>query len=141
MQQILDTETVQRRMQMSLLGAFAGLALLLAGLGIYGVMSYAVAQRTQEIGIRMALGADRRQVLRMVIGQGMVLALLGVGFGLAAALASTKLLAGLLFGTAANDPFAFFSVAGLLIAVALAACFVPARRASRVDPMVALRYE
>jgi predicted permease len=141
MEQILDTETLQRRMQMSLLGTFAGLALLLAGLGIYGVMSYAVAQRTREIGIRMALGAQRRQVLGMVIGQGMVLALLGAGFGLAAAFASTRLLASLLFGTAANDPFAYISVSALLIAVSLAACFVPARRASRIDPIVALRYE
>src|SRR5207245_8161685 len=95
MEQILDTETLQRRMQMSLLGAFAGLALLLAGLGIYGVMSYAVAQRTREIGILMALGAERREVLRMVIGQGMVLVLLGVVFGLAGALASTRLLSSL----------------------------------------------
>jgi ABC-type antimicrobial peptide transport system permease subunit len=141
MEQILDTETLQRRMQMSLLGTFAGLALLLAGLGIYGVMSYAVTQRTQEIGIRMALGADRREVLRMVVGQGMVLALIGVGFGLAGAFGATRLLASLLFGTAANDLFAYFSVSALLIAVALAACFVPARRASRVDPLVALRYE
>jgi putative ABC transport system permease protein len=141
MEQILDTETLQRRMQMSLLGTFAGLALLLAGLGIYGVMSYAVTQRTQEIGIRMALGADRREVLRMVVGQGMVLALIGVGFGLAGAFGATRLLASLLFGTAANNLFAYFSVSALLIVVALAACFVPARRASRVDPLVALRYE
>jgi putative ABC transport system permease protein len=141
MEQILGTETQQRRMQMSLLGTFAGLALLLAGLGIYGVMSYAVTQRTQEIGIRMALGAERREVLRMVIGQGMVLALLGIGFGLAGAFGATRLLASLLFGTAANNLFAYVSVSALLIAVALAACFVPARRASRVDPLVALRYE
>jgi predicted permease len=141
MEQILDTETLQRRMQMSLLGTFAGLALLLAGLGIYGVMSYAVTQRTQEIGIRMALGAERREVLRMVIGQGMVLALAGVGFGLAGAFGATRLLASLLFGTAANNLFAYISVSVLLIAVALAAYFVPARRASRVDPLVALRYE
>jgi predicted permease len=141
MQAILDTETLQRRMQMSLLGTFAGLALLLAGLGIYGVMSYAVTQRTQEIGIRMALGAQRREVLRMVIGQGMVLALLGIGFGLAGAFGATRLLASLLFGTAANNLFTYLSVSALLIAVALAACFIPARRASRVDPLVALRYE
>jgi len=141
MEQILDTETLQRRMQMSLLGAFAGLALLLAGLGIYGVMSYAVAQRTREIGIRMALGAERREVLRMVIGEGMVLALVGVGLGLAAAFGSTRWLASLLFGTAANNTFAYGSVSGLLLAVALAACFIPARRASRVEPIVALRYE
>ena len=136
-----DTETLQRRMQMSLLGAFAGLALLLAGLGIYGVMSYAVAQRTREIGIRMALGAERREVLRMVIGEGMVLALIGVGLGLAAAFGSTRWLASLLFGTAATNAFAYGSVSGLLLAVALAACFIPARRASRVEPIVALRYE
>ena len=141
MEQILDTETLQRRMQMSLLGTFAGLALLLAGLGIYGVMSYAVTQRTQEIGIRMALGAERREVLRMVIGQGMVLALVGVGFGLAGAFGATRLIGSLLFGTAANNLFAYVSVSALLIAVALAACAVPARRASRVDPLVALRYE
>jgi predicted permease len=141
MEEILDTETLQRRMQMSLLGGFAGLALLLAGLGIYGVMSYAVAQRTQEIGIRMALGARRGEVLWMVIGQGMVLALLGVGFGLAGAFGATRLLASMLFGTAANNLFAYASVSVLLIGVAIVACLVPARRASRVDPLVALRYE
>src|SRR5262249_44756472 len=141
MDEILDTETMQRRMQMSLLGAFAGLALLLAGLGIYGVMSYAVGQRTREIGIRMALGAKRRQVLRMVIGQGMLLAVVGVGLGLAAALGAARLLRSLLFGTAPNDLSAYVSVSALRIAVALAACFIPARRASRVDPIVALRYE
>ena len=141
MEQVRGESTSRNDFNMTLLTIFAGVGLLLAAIGIYGLTSYSVEQRTQEIGIRMALGAAPDDVRKMVVLQSMWLALIGVGVGLAAALALTRLIAGLLYEVKPWDPAAILSVAALLITIALAATYVPARRASQVDPMVALRYE
>ncbi len=139
--QIVSESSEQQRFVALLLGLFGGLALVLASVGIYGVISYSVAQQTHELGIRMALGAGRRDVLGMVLGEGLRLALYGIGAGLAGALVLTRLMSSLLYGVRPSDPLTFAGVAALLVLVALAACYIPARRATKVDPMVALRYE
>jgi putative ABC transport system permease protein len=141
MDQLLADSLSRARFTMLLLGIFAAVALVLASVGIYGLIAYSVTQRTQELGIRLALGAQRRDVFRLVLGQGTRLTLLGLVLGIAAALGITRLMASLLFGISATDPLTFAGVAGLLAFVALLACFLPARRATRVDPIVALRYE
>jgi len=139
MDQVLDESASSRRWTMAMLAAFAGLALVLAMVGIYGVMSWSVAQRTREIGIRVALGADSGNVLAMVIGYGLSLSALGLAIGLAGAFALRRFLASLVFDVSPSDPLIYAGVAVLMLAVAMAACYVPARRASRVDPLIALR--
>ncbi|MBV9924261.1 MAG: ABC transporter permease [Acidobacteria bacterium] len=138
---VVADSTAYRRVSMFLMAGFAVAALLLAGVGLYGVVSYAVTERTREIGVRVALGAQRRDVVRLVVRHGMLLTLLGLAVGLACALALTRLMTGLLYEVSAADPGVYILVALLLAAVALLACLVPARRATKVDPMVALRYE
>jgi len=141
MHQRLADSLATRRFSMFLLGVFAAMALILAAVGTYGVMSYSITQRTHEIGIRMALGARAPDVLRLVVAQGIKIAGLGLAAGIAGALLLTQLMSSLLFGVTATDILTFTAVPVVLAGVALAACFVPARRATKVDPMVALRYE
>jgi putative ABC transport system permease protein len=141
MNDVLAASVAQRRFSMSLLGGFAVLALLMAAIGLYGVLSYSVSQRMHEMGLRMALGANARDLMRLVVGQGIRVVLTGIVAGLLASFAATRLLAGMLFEVSPLDPFTFATTAVVLVAAALLASFVPARRATRVDPMVALRYE
>jgi len=138
---VIADSLASRRFAMQVLGAFAATALLLAAIGIYGVMAYFVTQRSREIGVRMALGAQRSDVLKLVVCQGMALALSGVLVGFIAALVLTRFMSKLLFGVSAYDPISIVSITVLLAAVALLANLLPGRRASMVDPMVALRYE
>ena len=141
MDQVIAESMQETSVQTLLLGVFAGLALVLAAVGIYGVMAYLVTQRTHEIGVRMALGAQQSNILSLVLGQGSRLAALGIAIGIGAALGLSRLMSSLLFGVSATDPLTYAGVASLLAVVALAACYMPARRAVRVDPMIALRYE
>jgi len=141
MDEIVDLNVADRQQQMTLLGAFAALALILASIGLYGVLSYAVTQRSREIGLRMALGASASSVIRMIVGRGLALTGIGLAIGLVSAWAATRAMKNLLYGVAATDPLTFGSVAALLALIALIACYAPARRASRVDPIVVLREE
>jgi ABC-type antimicrobial peptide transport system permease subunit len=138
---LVTRSIADRKFLLALMGIFAALALILTVIGLYGVISYLVNQRTQEIGIRMALGAQMKDILRMVLKQGMTLVLIGVGLGLGASWMLTRLITKLLYETSATDMVTFSTIAVLLIVVALFACYVPARRATKVDPLDALRYE
>ncbi|HYA97361.1 MAG TPA: FtsX-like permease family protein, partial [Methylomirabilota bacterium] len=137
----IEESLMQERLFVRLSGFFAGLATLLVAVGLYGLLAYTATQRFREIGVRMALGALPRDIARLVVGQGIALALAGIAFGSLAAAALTRFLAGLLFGVKPGDPATFIAVAALLLLVALVSCSIPAWRASRTDPMVALRYE
>jgi ABC-type antimicrobial peptide transport system permease subunit len=144
MQEIASDSMSSQRFPMILLGTFAGLALALASIGIYGVISYSVTLRVHEIGVRMALGAEKRSIFRMVIGQGLRLALTGLALGGAVALILTRVLSSfshLLYGVRGSDPVTFITVSLVLIGVAVVACYVPARRAMKIEPIEALRYE
>ena len=141
MDQIVSASFAERRLTTRLLGIFAAMAVALAAVGIYGVMSYSVAQRTRELGVRMALGAEGRDLLAMILRQGMKQALLGVAIGVVAALALTRLMAGLLFAVTPTDPVTFTLIALSLLCVAFVACIMPARRATKVDPLQALRHD
>ena len=141
MEEILAESIARQRFSMLLLAIFAAVALVLAGVGIYGVMSYSVAQRTREIGIRMALGAQTAAVLKLAVGYGMKLVIAGIAIGLVAALFLTRVMSTLLFGVTATDPTTFTLISLLLVLVAVIASYIPARRATRVDPIIALRYE
>jgi putative ABC transport system permease protein len=141
MQDVVSKSIWRQHVSASMLGLFAAIALVLSAVGLYGVLSYSVSRRTHEIGIRSALGATRRDMLRMVVGEGLLLTLMGVGVGVAVALGLTRLLTGLLYGVRPGDPLTFVALALLLIIVALLAVYVPARRATSVDPMAALRHE
>jgi predicted permease len=138
---VIRSDVYEQQLAASVVGALGGMALVLAAIGLYGVISYTVVQRTREIGIRMALGAQRRDALRLVLWQGVRLAAIGIAAGLAGALAATRLLAKILYGVGPRDPVTFACVAVLMMAVALAASYIPARRATKVDPLVAVRYE
>ena len=141
MSEVIAATTAPRRFNTLLLAIFAALALALAAVGIYSVISYSVTQRTREIGVRMALGAKASDVVRLIVKQGMTLALAGIVAGIAAALAAGRAMANLLYGVSASDPATFTAIALLLAVVAWLACYLPARRAARVDPMIALRHE
>ncbi|HEY6401821.1 MAG TPA: FtsX-like permease family protein, partial [Blastocatellia bacterium] len=141
MNEVISRSVWQPRLYTILFGVFAAVALALASIGIYGVMAYSVSERTREIGIRVALGAERRDILKMVVAQGMKLALIGAVIGLGSSLALTRLMRSLLFEVSATDPLTFAGLAALLSIVAMLACYLPARRATNVDPMVALRCE
>jgi putative ABC transport system permease protein len=141
MEKIRSDSLASERLNLALLGLFAALALALAVVGLYGVMSYVVAQRTHEIGVRLALGAQARDVFTLIVGQGAKLTLSGVALGLCGALAVTRLIRQLLFGVSPTDPLTFTALALLLTLVALIACWLPARRATKVDPLIALRHE
>jgi putative ABC transport system permease protein len=141
MENVISESIWREHVSAFMLGIFAAIALLLSAVGIYGVFSYSVSQRTHEIGIRTALGASRRDILKMVFGEGLLLTLIGVGAGIVAALALTRVLASLLYGIRPRDPLTFVGLSLLLSGVALLASYIPARRATKVDPMEALRYE